>query len=138
VAETKRVRTMSNLSTRAGEDDTQGAGATGFRRRRFCRLERNPVVIVPFITLAASTVSLRTFARRFNEEVGMSPGRWLIQQRVDRAQHLLESTDLAVDDIAGQVGFAGGTSLREHLHAAIGVSPLAYRRTFRGLPAENH
>lgn len=77
-------------------------------------------------------MSLRTFARRFTEEVGMSPGRWLIQQRIDRAQHLLESTDLAVDDIAVQVGFAGGTSLREHLHAAIGVSPLAYRRTFRG------
>jgi transcriptional regulator GlxA family with amidase domain len=35
-------------------------------------------------------------------------------------------------EIAGQVGFGGGTSLREHLHAAIGVSPLAYRRTFRG------
>ncbi|MER5203732.1 helix-turn-helix domain-containing protein [Streptomyces sp. NPDC002825] len=77
-------------------------------------------------------MSLRTFARRFNEEVGMSPGRWLIQQRVARARHLLESTDLAVDDIAGQVGFATGTSLRQHLHAAIGVSPLAYRRTFRG------
>lgn len=85
-----------------------------------------------------SNMSLRTFARRFNEEVGMSPGRWLIQQRVDRARHLLESTDLAVDEIAGQVGFAGGTSLREHLHAAIGVSPLAYRRTFRGVPAQNH
>jgi transcriptional regulator GlxA family with amidase domain len=77
-------------------------------------------------------MSLRTFARRFNDEVGMSPGRWLIQQRVGRARHLLESTDLAVDEIASQVGFAGGTSLREHLHAAIGVSPLAYRRTFRG------
>ncbi|MFB7369298.1 GlxA family transcriptional regulator [Streptomyces sp. NPDC056222] len=77
-------------------------------------------------------MSLRTFARRFNEEVGMSPGRWLIQQRVDHARQLLESTDLAVDDIAGQVGFATGTSLRQHLHAAIGVSPLAYRRTFRG------
>jgi transcriptional regulator GlxA family with amidase domain len=62
----------------------------------------------------------------------MSPGRWLIQQRIDRAKHLLESTDLSVDDVAGQVGFAAGTSLREHLHAAIGVSPLAYRRTFRG------
>ncbi|MFD8007116.1 GlxA family transcriptional regulator [Streptomyces mirabilis] len=79
-----------------------------------------------------SHMSLRTFARRFTEEVGMSPGRWLIQQRVDRARHLLEATDLPVDEIAGQVGFAGGTSLREHLHAAIGVSPLAYRRTFRG------
>ncbi|MGW7308355.1 GlxA family transcriptional regulator [Streptomyces sp. NPDC054835] len=77
-------------------------------------------------------MSLRTFARRFNEEVGLSPGRWLIQQRVSRARDLLESTDLAVDDIAGQVGFATGTSLRQHLHAAIGVTPLAYRRTFRG------
>ncbi|GAA3897103.1 helix-turn-helix domain-containing protein [Streptomyces gulbargensis] len=77
-------------------------------------------------------MSLRTFARRFNEEVGTSPGRWLIHQRVARARHLLETTDLGVDDIAGQVGFATGTSLREHLHAAIGVSPVAYRRTFRG------
>ncbi|MFD5360497.1 GlxA family transcriptional regulator [Streptomyces tendae] len=82
-------------------------------------------------------MSLRTFARRFDEEVGMSPGRWLIQQRVSRARHLLETTDLAVDDIAGRVGFAGGTSLREHLHAAIGVSPLAYRRTFRGATRAN-
>jgi transcriptional regulator GlxA family with amidase domain len=85
-----------------------------------------------------SHMSLRTFARRFTEEVGMSPGRWLIQQRVDRARHLLETTDLPVDEIAGQVGFAGGTSLREHLHAAIGVSPLAYRRTFRGTLPPTH
>ncbi|MEU9736662.1 helix-turn-helix domain-containing protein [Streptomyces sp. NPDC048002] len=83
-------------------------------------------------------MSLRTFARRFNEEVGMSPGRWVIQQRVTRAQFLLETTDLAVDDIAGQVGFATGTSLREHLHAAIGVTPMAYRRTFRGATAPAH
>lgn len=82
-------------------------------------------------------MSLRTFARRFSEEVGMSPGRWLIQQRVARARHLLESTDLAVDEIAWQVGFATGTSLRQHLHAAIGVSPLAYRRTFRGVLSAN-
>ncbi|MFD5319243.1 GlxA family transcriptional regulator [Streptomyces sp. NPDC127098] len=77
-------------------------------------------------------MSPRTFVRRFNEEVGTSPGRWLIRQRVDRARDLLESTDLPVDDVAARVGFASGTSLREHLHAAIGISPLAYRRTFRG------
>ncbi|MDX3728295.1 GlxA family transcriptional regulator [Streptomyces caniscabiei] len=76
-------------------------------------------------------MSLRTFARRFNDEVGMSPGRWLVQQRVARARHLLESTDLPVDEIAGHLGFATGTSLRQHLHTAIGVSPLTYRRTFR-------
>ncbi|MEU1538609.1 helix-turn-helix domain-containing protein [Actinacidiphila glaucinigra] len=76
-------------------------------------------------------MSLRTFARRFRDEVGTSPGKWLIQQRVSRARHLLESSDLPVDRIAGEVGFATATSLRQHLHAAIGVSPLAYRRTFR-------
>jgi transcriptional regulator GlxA family with amidase domain len=77
-------------------------------------------------------MSARTFSRRFREEVGMSPGRWVIQQRVDRARHLLEVSDLPVDEIALQVGFATGASLRQHLQAAIGVSPLAYRRTFRG------
>ncbi|WP_086730634.1 GlxA family transcriptional regulator [Streptomyces carpinensis] len=76
-------------------------------------------------------MSLRTFTRRFNDEVGLSPGRWLIQQRVARARDLLESSDLTVDQIAGQVGFATGASLRQHLHAAIGVSPQAYRRTFQ-------
>lgn len=76
-------------------------------------------------------MSPRTFARRFNDEVGLSPGRWLIQQRVVRARHLLESSDLSVDQIAGRVGFATGASLRQHLHASIGVSPQAYRRTFQ-------
>ncbi|WP_344859758.1 GlxA family transcriptional regulator [Amycolatopsis ultiminotia] len=76
-------------------------------------------------------MSPRTFARRFAEEAGLSPGRWIIQQRVARARQLLESSDLPVDEVAGQVGFATGTSLRQHLQAAIGVSPLAYRRTFR-------
>jgi transcriptional regulator GlxA family with amidase domain len=75
-------------------------------------------------------MSLRTFARRFRDEVGTSPGRWLIQQRVARARELLESSDLSVDRIAGQVGFATGTSLRQHLRNAIGVSPVTYRRTF--------
>ncbi|MEU5280991.1 helix-turn-helix domain-containing protein [Streptomyces asoensis] len=80
---------------------------------------------------AHARMSPRTFARRFQGEVGLSPGRWLIQQRVGHARHLLEASDLSVDQIAGRVGFATGASLRQHLHAAIGVSPQAYRRTFQ-------
>lgn len=80
---------------------------------------------------AHAGTSPRTFARHFQDEMGMSPGRWLIQQRVRRACHLLETTDLPVDRIAGEVGFATGASLRQHLHAVIGVSPKAYRNTFR-------
>ncbi|MEU8616568.1 helix-turn-helix domain-containing protein [Streptomyces sp. NPDC048623] len=77
------------------------------------------------------SMSVRTFTRRFREEVGVSPGQWLTQQRVERARHLLESTDLPVDQIAADAGFGTAQSLRTHLQAAIGVTPTAYRRTFR-------
>ncbi|MFI6920702.1 GlxA family transcriptional regulator [Nonomuraea spiralis] len=80
---------------------------------------------------AHARMSLRTFARRFQDEVGVSPGRWLTQQRVNRARELLESSDLPVELVAHQVGFATAASLRQHLHAAIGVSPQAYRHTFQ-------
>ncbi|MGC4109658.1 MAG: helix-turn-helix domain-containing protein [Nocardioides sp.] len=76
-------------------------------------------------------MSQRTFARRFREETGQSPGAWLIQQRVRHAQHLLEETDLGVDEVADRAGMGTAASLRTHLRAHAGVSPAAYRRTFR-------
>ncbi|MFF2139708.1 GlxA family transcriptional regulator [Streptomyces sp. NPDC058193] len=76
-------------------------------------------------------MSVRTFTRRFREEVGISPGQWLTRQRVERARHLLESTDLSVDQVARGSGFGTATSLRQHVQAALGVSPTVYRRTFR-------
>ncbi|MGW1784721.1 GlxA family transcriptional regulator [Streptomyces sp. NPDC002143] len=76
-------------------------------------------------------MSVRTFTRRFREEVGISPGQWLAQQRVERARHLLESSDLSVDQIARDAGFGTAQSMRQHLQAALGVTPTAYRRTFR-------
>ena len=76
-------------------------------------------------------MSVRTFTRRFREEVGVSPGQWLTQQRVERARHLLESTDLSIDQVARDAGFGTAQSMRQHLQAALGVTPTAYRRTFR-------
>lgn len=106
-------------------------GAASTADTRVWALERLDEPLSLADLAAHARMSLRTFARRFNEEVGLSPGRWLIQQRVVRARHLLESSDLSVDQIAGHVGFATGASLRQHLHAAIGVSPQVYRRTFQ-------
>ncbi|MEU9452058.1 helix-turn-helix domain-containing protein [Streptomyces sp. NPDC048277] len=76
-------------------------------------------------------MSVRTFTRRFREETGVSPGQWLTQQRVERARHLLESTDLSVDQVARDAGFGTAQSMRQHLQAVLGVTPTAYRRTFR-------
>jgi transcriptional regulator GlxA family with amidase domain len=77
------------------------------------------------------SMSVRTFTRRFREEVGISPGQWLTQQRVEHARHLLESTDLSVDQIARDAGFGTAQSMRQHLQTALGVTPTSYRRTFR-------
>lgn len=79
-------------------------------------------------------MSVRTFTRRFREETGLSPAAWLTQRRVDHARLLLETTDLGIDVVARRCGFGSAVSLRQHLHAAVGVSPLAYRRTFRSSP----
>ncbi len=62
---------------------------------------------------------------------GLPPGQWLTKQRLARARNLLESTDLTVDQIALEIGFATAASLHQHLNAELGVSPVAYRRTFR-------
>lgn len=75
-------------------------------------------------------MSVRTFTRRFREEVGLTPVQWLTQQRIERARQLLEETDLPVDRVAADAGFGSDASLRQHLQAALGVSPSAYRRTF--------
>jgi transcriptional regulator GlxA family with amidase domain len=78
-------------------------------------------------------MSVRTFTRRFREETGLSPATWLVRQRIERARHLLEETDLPIDQVARDAGFGTPTSMRQHLRTALGVAPLAYRRTFRGV-----
>ncbi|MEU2154627.1 helix-turn-helix domain-containing protein [Streptomyces sp. NPDC019396] len=77
------------------------------------------------------SMSVRTFTRRFREEVGVSPGQWLTQQRVQRARQLLESTDLPMDQVAREAGFGTAQSMRQHLLGVLGVTPTVYRRTFR-------
>ncbi len=108
--------------------DASTTGTAATRQWALEHLDRQ----MPLADLAAhASMSPRTFARRFYAETGTSPGRWLIQQRVHRARQLLEETDLGIDRIAADSGFGTAASLRQHLHAAIGVSPVSYRRTFR-------
>jgi transcriptional regulator GlxA family with amidase domain len=81
---------------------------------------------------AHARMSVRTFTRRFREETGTSPQQWLAAQRLALARQLLESTDHPVDRVAADAGFGTAASLRGQLRASIGVSPLTYRRTYRG------
>jgi transcriptional regulator GlxA family with amidase domain len=76
-------------------------------------------------------MSVRTFSRRFRAETGLSPGQWLLRQRLEHARHLLETTDLPVDRVAAEAGLGTAASLRQHLKTTLGVSPLSYRKTFK-------
>ncbi|MGC5346189.1 GlxA family transcriptional regulator [Streptomyces sp. DT24] len=80
-------------------------------------------------------MSPRTFARRFQQETGTTPYRWLLRQRVLLAQHLLETSDETVDAVADRTGFGTAAALRHQFVRALGTTPNAYRRAFRG-PAE--
>jgi transcriptional regulator GlxA family with amidase domain len=105
---------------------------TGTAPTRAWALERitEPLTLADLAAHAA--MSVRTFTRRFREETGLSPARWIINQRVAVARRLLESTDLPVERVAEAAGFGTTASLRQHLNAVIGVAPLTYRRTYRG------
>jgi transcriptional regulator GlxA family with amidase domain len=84
---------------------------------------------------ARANMSERTFARRFVQDTGTTPQRWLIGQRILLAQQLLEETDDTVDAIADRTGFGNATALRHHFRSSRGTTPNAYRRLFRGDPA---
>jgi len=75
-------------------------------------------------------MSSRTLARRFTEQLGTSPGQWLLGRRLDATRVLLEQTDLPVGAIALRVGLASAVNLRRRFRAHFGTTPGAYRRTF--------
>lgn len=79
---------------------------------------------------ARALMSERTFARRFAAETGTTPHKWLTSQRILAARSLLESSDLAVEQIASRVGFNSAVVLRDHFRRAVGLSPSDYRRRF--------
>lgn len=87
--------------------------------------------ILPVDVLARRAgMSRRNFDRRFREITGTAPATWLNHQRVLRAQQLLESTGLTVEEVARQCGFPSAAALRTHFRRLVGVAPVTYRGTF--------
>lgn len=78
-----------------------------------------------------ANLSTRQLARRMHAEYETAPLDWLHQQRITRAQDLLERTDASVEQIAASCGMGTAATLRRHFQRAVGVTPTAYRATFR-------
>ena len=95
-------------------------------------MERNLNKSLSLSTIARhAQMSVRTLSRRFAEQVGLTPAQWVAKARVRRAQLLLETTPLPIEHIAAEAGFQSASVLRERFKSSVGVSPLAWRQSFR-------
>jgi AraC family transcriptional activator FtrA len=74
-------------------------------------------------------MSPRTLARRTAQELGTSPGEWLLERRLTAARDLLSTTDLTVEAVAARVGLGSAVNLRRHFHRQYGTTPGAFRRS---------
>ena len=66
---------------------------------------------VPILAKRAS-MSVRNFERVFTQEVGMSPGRYIVKMRVESAQRMLERSQMGLEEIAAAAGFSSGDVMR--------------------------
>jgi transcriptional regulator GlxA family with amidase domain len=77
-------------------------------------------------------MSRRTFTRQFHQVTGATVGKWLLAERLALAQRLLEGSDQPIERVAEIAGFGASASLRQLFRRAFGVSPSAWRQTFKG------
>lgn len=75
-------------------------------------------------------LSIRTLNRRFHQQTGLSPLKWILSARVRRAQQLLESTALSIEEVATVAGFDSASAFRERFHRQVGASPSTWRNSY--------
>jgi transcriptional regulator GlxA family with amidase domain len=80
----------------------------------------------------AARVSPRHFSRSFRRTFGETPHQYLLSRRIERARHLLRTTDMRVADVCLAVGFTSVGSFTTTFHRLVGASPTEYRRATRG------
>src|SRR5262245_15112088 len=73
-------------------------------------------------------VSPRHFSRSFRRVFGETPHQYLVSRRLERARHLLRTTDDTVAEICLSVGFTSVGSFTTSFTRHVGVSPTTYRR----------
>jgi transcriptional regulator GlxA family with amidase domain len=95
-------------------------------------IAEHPAADLSVETLASqASLSPRQFARAFAAEVGMPPGRYVDQVRLEAARRRLEDTADGVEQTARSCGYGTPEAMRRAFVRALGVSPGEYRRRFR-------
>ncbi|HET8705118.1 MAG TPA: helix-turn-helix domain-containing protein, partial [Pseudomonadales bacterium] len=75
-------------------------------------------------------MSPRHFSRKFQQETGVSPMRFLNQLRLEKSRTLLEQKHQAVQSVAQACGFQSAETFRRQFHEHYGISPMQYQGRF--------
>lgn len=76
---------------------------------------------------ALAGMSRSSFSAHFSRAFGRSPHSFLIESRLRRAAHFLQTTDLPVKTIAGKIGYRSRSNFSHAFKTLYGVDPNAYR-----------
>lgn len=79
---------------------------------------------------ALAGMSERNFARRFSEEVGVSPAQLIERLRVEHAANLLHQPDALLSVVQIEAGFTNQENMRRAFQRQFGVSPSSYAAKF--------
>ena len=72
-------------------------------------------------------MNLYYFSRLFKQSTGRSPHRYVLEQRITRAQQFLRSSDMTIFEASVRTGFADQGHFAKVFCRFVGVSPTAYR-----------
>ena len=123
----RRPGNQSQFSVQVATDPPDGAALRDVAQYIFDHLGED----LRIEALAAHFgMSPRNFARVFAREVGVAPGRYVEQCRLERARQYLEESDAPVAEVAERCGFSTPDGLRLAFERNLGVSPRAYRKRF--------
>lgn len=76
-------------------------------------------------------LSRAQFFRAFQQSTGLTPGRYLLSLRVERARQLLAAPGGSVEEVARAVGFSDPDSFTRAFRRTAGLTPGAWRRAHR-------
>lgn len=90
---------------------------------------RSPSPVAAMATI--SGLADRSFKRRFAKTTGMSPIEYVHTLRLEEAKQMLETTDIAIEALANEVGYEDGSFFRRLFRRRVGLTPAEYRRKYR-------
>jgi len=127
-----RSALLQEFARRFAVQPPRGGLAAGALRRVCEHVASHLDESVALEVLAAEAhLSVYHFARAFRQSMGVSPHRYILEQRVKRAQQMLRQTDLPLATLASAVGFSDQAHFSRYFHRLVGVTPSSYRRTER-------